>query len=199
MCSSNCLQFIENNIQKTIKQFNENNNQASEFAANCFSNCLKNDYTKWSKISYKNENQEILEYCIDVAFSDAILKFNEKANAKKLFISTATTKTVFFIFFKFKLLEHLQKEKRTKANTKKFGIFNFTYKNDDYEDKELLYQKLEQGLKKLNDEDREIVLLRHKENKSIAEIASIIKINKNSTTNKVYRCMLKLKNIIENL
>ncbi len=199
MCTSRCKQILEGKIEDTMELLHNNTKEISEDISICLFSCLKENYLKWTKIAYKNENQERLNFIFDIAFSDAVIKFNEKTIGNELYNGNATVKTIFFSFFRFKLLEQLQNEKRNDSKYKNYITQQITSNDTDATNYEPLYHKLEIALRKLNDKDRRLIILRHKDGMSIAHLASELNLNINSTTNKIYRAMIKLKAIIEKL
>jgi RNA polymerase sigma factor (sigma-70 family) len=202
MCPKDCEQFLKNNLNKIAEIFKSNIKQDADKIISCFYSCFKDAFIKWTLVMYNRYPEDFINFISDISFTDGILKFTEKAAAGDIYDSNTTIKTVLFSFYRNKILENLQKEKRLLEKNKKYTP---AYKeetlekdNEEYALREKRYSILELALAKMEPTDRQIIIWRHLEEKSCDEIADLLAINKESATNRIYRCMQRLRSLTEN-
>jgi len=194
-----CKQLLYTEIGTLADAFKNNLKQTADRIINCLYKCFKQIFIKWALISYHQYPEDFLLFISENSFTDSILKFKEVAASNGLYAGNATVKTVFFAFFKNKLRENLQKENRLAEKQQRLRVLPepVLENNEKAFEKEKLYQSIEQSLLKMEAIDRKIIIWRHLEEKSNVEIAQLLGISKAAATNRIYRCMERLRNLTE--
>lgn len=167
----------------------------------CFYSCYHSLFVKWAKITYHQYPPEVIEFVSNNSFTDAILKLKESAVRDQLYRDRASLKTVFFHYCRNTLLGHLANEKRRAQKDKQFAVYlasanEHTFAETDVEPSDDLYQKLMKAMDKMESGDRQIIRWRHLEERSNVEIAELLNISVPSATNRIYRCMQRLREIL---
>jgi RNA polymerase sigma factor (sigma-70 family) len=201
MCTKDC----EPILKSTTSQINEGFKNAvpyfSEKLIACFYNCYKNIFTKWAFVMYKKYNGDTIAFLSNSAFTDCVLKFKEAAILNKLYDSNKSAYSILFGYYKKTLLSHLQTEKRLIEKQERFNKTNnsaYTFiENDELFLNEKKFNLMEDKLNKMATTDKQIIVWRHLELKTVDEISSILGITKEATSNRIYRCMERLRNLIE--
>ena len=189
-------------VEKSNLAFRNNVQELADKIVKCFYKCFKVLFVKWSVVFYNNYPESFITNLAESSFSDSVLKFKEAATHKGLY-NGASIKTILFAFYRNKLREYIQTESRILKKEKLFidhfdkGIFT-DIEDDSQDGKERLYILLEKALEKMHPNDSKIVLWRHKEEKSNEEIARLLNITKAAATNRIYRCMVRLKLLTQN-
>ncbi|MBS1565257.1 MAG: sigma-70 family RNA polymerase sigma factor [Bacteroidetes bacterium] len=174
--------------------------QSGDKLLSCLYSCLKKTFTKWAAIAYRNYPADFIEHISDNSFTDCIIRFKVFVQEKRLYNGNAAVKTVVFSFFRNTLRENLQKENRQAAKYQLVNIDEAAMSAETEEtDKknERLHIQLESALRKMKEEDRKIIIWRHIEEKSNDEIARLLQITVPSATNRIYRCMERLKALLD--
>jgi len=167
----------------------------------CFYNCFRVVFLKWALVTYKSYPAETIGFIAENSFTDSVLKFQTATEAKGLYDGKATIKTILFSYFRNTMLDNLQKERRLLDKNDKLRLqaeeaINTETERASDDIKEMLLLKLEQALAKMEAADRQIVIWRHLEQKRNEEIAALLNITVPSATNRIYRCMERLKQLI---
>jgi RNA polymerase sigma factor (sigma-70 family) len=201
LCEKECSKTFTFAIVK--KAFNEGGKNVSDKIVSCFYNCFREVFLKWALITYKAYPVETIAFIAENSFTDSVLKFQRAIKEKGLYEGKATIKTILFTYFRNTMLENIQTERRLLEKKGKLTSYldtetsyNNIYTSDDT--KENLLLKLENAISKMGPQDRQIVLWRHIELKSNEEIAILLNITIPSATNRIYRCMERLRKQIEN-
>ncbi len=193
-----CQQLLTmNNVSTAFKNAIDG---LSDRIISCMYTCYKVLFIKWAKITYSRYPEETIEFLSDSSFTDAILKLKEMAVAGKLYSSTASVKTVLFQFSRNMLLGNLTREKRLAVKER---MYQLQLQPDFYIENEItepvVREHLMTAMKKLDPADRQILLWRHVEAKSNDEIAALLAITVPSATNRIYRCMQRLRDLMMQL
>ena len=198
MCSNKCETSLKTGIKILVHENLHNGNNHDDIF-HCINNCLRKIFIKWAQIRYSGKPVEQILFIADIAFTDGVLKFKEKVEKYELYDGNVSIKTVVFNFFRNKLLENLKKEDRLDKKIQKYSDDknNETAINEvDSLKKEEQFMMLEQAMKQLEPEDRQIILWRHIENKKPEEIAQLLDITIPSAGNRIYRCMERLRKLL---
>lgn len=202
MCTAACQQVLKNNGKSIAKVFTAPLKQDADKIVSCFYNCLQQSFTKWAAVIYSSYPRDTMDFITNTAFTDSVLLFTDRAAAGKIYESNASLKTILFSFYKNKVLEQLQKENRLAVKNKKLALDNaqeVTWIPDDTNTvAEKRFTTLQQALATMPPADRQIIIWRHLEEKNCDAIATLLGINVTSATNRIYRCMQRLRQLIEN-
>jgi RNA polymerase sigma factor (sigma-70 family) len=191
-----CEEMIKQKIEIISSIFKQKVDLEITILTKCFYQCFQHEFIKWALIIHKNHPKEFIDFTAKNAFTDAVLKLQEKASSGYLYDGNASIKTILFSFYRLTLLEHLQKAKRESHYHKKF-INSLNNENhitaSDTNDNEIHIKNLEKALDELDKADKQIIIWRHFDEKNLEEIASLLGIHKTSATNRLYRCMQRLR------
>jgi len=199
MNPSMCKDLLQAKIGTVATAFSNGLQNTTDKILSCLYGCLKKSFIKWATIAYKGYPNNFIDYISDHSFTDCILKFQEFASGKGLYHGNASIKTVVFAFFKNALRENLQRESRLAA---KYHHLNpedtaIAVETGDDGNRETLYRSLEAALLQMKAEDRQIITWRHIDEKTNEEIARLLNITVPSATNRIYRCMERLKTLTQ--
>lgn len=200
MVPNDCKQFLT--IDRVTHAFKNNLHEISNRIVSCFYTCFQQVFTRWAVIVYDKYPEDFITFIANTSFTDSILKFKENVLIRGLYQSDASLKTIIFSFYKNKLRENLQREKRLLAKQKNIAVTSdslYVTGEKEFETRESLHLSLEQALAKMDPQDRQIIQWRHVDEKSNEEIAALLGITKESATNRIYRCMQRLRQLIENI
>lgn len=195
MNTQTCKDLLQADIDTIADAFSNGVQQKTEKILSCLYGCLKKSFIKWAGIAYNSYPGEFIEQVSDHSFTDSILKFTEVATGKGLYKGNASIRTVVFAFFRNKLRENLQKERRYAARHQLVQVADAipAADTDDHASREQLYRALEAAMLQMKEEDRQIITWRHIDEKTNEEIADLLNITVPSATNRIYRCMERLK------
>ncbi|MFT3945333.1 MAG: sigma-70 family RNA polymerase sigma factor [Agriterribacter sp.] len=191
-------------INTISSAFKHNQQDISNQIITYFYSCYRPLFIKWAKITYTHYPADTIEFAADNAFTDAVLKLKEAAVRDELYQSNASVKTILFHYCRNMLLGHLTNEKRqAEKNRKLQSLFSdetgYTPGESEEEVKEQQHRHIMQALAKMPDADRQIIQWRHIEERSPDEIAILLAIKVPSATNRIYRCMQRLKEMVEEM
>ena len=126
--------------------------------------------------------------------------FKNKAEKNELYDGNASIKTVVFTYYYNKLLQNIKSEDRLDKKKQKYSDDNIgeTAINEDegYLKKENQFNMLQQSMEQLEQGDRQIITWRHIENKKPEEIAQLLGITTPAASNRIYRCMQRLRGLL---
>ncbi len=201
MNSTTCRQLL--NIKTISSAFKNNQEDISKSIISCFYSCYQSTFIKWAKITYRHYPTDIIEFAANNAFTDGVLKLKESASRGALYHGNASVKTVLFQYCRYKLLGYLKDEERLAEKNKKL-VLHFLDNTDNaietvFEVKERKHENIMQALAKIPAADRQIIQWRHLEEKSVDEIAGLLAIKVTSATNRIYRCMQRLRELVEGM
>jgi RNA polymerase sigma factor (sigma-70 family) len=184
--------------------FKNNQRDISERIISCFYSCYRLLFVKWAKITYQSYPDDMIEFAANNSFTDGVLKLKESAGRDELYQSNASVKTVLFHYCRNILLGYLTNEKRLAEKNKKMAphfFYETGYHTGETENeiKENRHKNVMQALAKMSGGDRQIIQWRHIEEKSNDEIAGLLAINVASATNRIYRCMQRLRELVEEM
>lgn len=202
MKRTNCQELL--NIETISSAFKNDPLNISDQIIACFYSCYQSLFVQWAKITYQHYPADLIEFAANNSFTDAVLKLKEAASRGELYQSNASVKTVLFHYCRNILLSYLTNEKRLSEKNKKLeahfsdesGYNNAETQN---EVKENRHENLMRALAKMSAADRQIIQWRHIEEKSNDEIATLLAINVASATNRIYRCMQRLRELVEEM
>jgi RNA polymerase sigma factor (sigma-70 family) len=198
MCTTVCEHLLNSYTIVVMEQLKKDEEAFLQQSAECFYSCLREKYREQTRYNYRQYHSDKMLFIADSAFTDAVLTFRRKAIEGKLFDGEARLKTVFYRYFYFTLLAHIKKEKKDLDNTIRMAESTQPQQNNDFQQfNEDRINLLHRALSRLNKKDQEIITWRHLELKPIDEIAQKLAINKDSASNRVYRCMERLKKEIK--
>ncbi len=203
MPKPDCKQLLSKTAEDISDILRNNMQEMADGILACMYHCFRQVFIKWAFVFYHQYPKELLTDISNNAFTDGLLKFKETATDKGFYNSSATLKTIIFSFCKNTLRENLQKEKRFLEKKKQLATVyqNETIFSNDEEittPDEDYYLLIEQALLKMEEADRQIIIWRHLYQKTNIEIAEILGIAVPSATNRIYRCMQRLKQLTEN-
>ena len=200
MKSKTCQQLLT--IETISFAFKNNQQNLSEQVISCLYSCYQSQFVKWAKITYHRYSADMIEFAAGNAFTDGVLKFKEAASRGELYQSNASVKTILFHYCRNMLLAHLTKENRLAEKNKKLEFLFPGEANTgetENEIKEKRHEVIMRALAKLSPEDRQIIQWRHIEEKSNDEIARLLAITVASATNRIYRCMQRLRELVNDI
>ncbi|MBX3254089.1 MAG: sigma-70 family RNA polymerase sigma factor [Chitinophagaceae bacterium] len=202
MKRTNCQKLL--NIETISSAFKNNRQDISEHIITCFYSCYRLLFVKWATITYRHYPVDLIEALANDSFTDGVLKLKESAGRGELYQSNASVKTVLFKYCRYQLLSHLKEEERLAEKNKKLALHfpnetGYHTGETETEMKEKDYQNLMQALAKIPATDRQIIQWRHIEEKSNDEIAALLAIKVDSATSRIYRCMERLRNLMEEM
>lgn len=198
MCTPKCEASLNAGIKTVIYVYADNKNGLDEILS-CINNCLRKSFIKWAQITNPGRSEDQISFIADISFTDGVLKFKLKAEKNELYDGDASVKTVVLNFFRYTLLENLKREERLDEKKQRYSDDNKTetaINEDNTSTKEEQLMILEQAMKQLEPEDRQIIIWRHIENKRSEEIAQLLDITIPAATNRVYRCMERLRKLL---
>jgi RNA polymerase sigma factor (sigma-70 family) len=192
------------NMETISAAFKDDRQDMTDSIVSCFYSCYRSVFVQWAKITYRHYPPDMIEFAANNAFTDGVLKLKESAGRGELYQSNASVKTVLFHYCRNILLGYLKNEKRLAEKNKKleFLILNETgYNTGDAENgiNEKRSGYIMRALAKLSVADRQIIRWKHSEEKSNDEIATLLAITIESATNRIYRCMKRLRKLVENM
>lgn len=200
MMTKSCQELL--NMETISTAFQNKQHDISNRIIACFYSCYKSLFVKWAKITYHHYPTDLIEFAANNSFTDAVLKMKEAASRNELYKSNAGAKTVLFHYCRNMLLSYLTDENRLTEKKKKLQLLHDA--NDGYplgeSENEITEQRLKlvmQALEKMSAADRQIIQWRHIDEKSNDEIATLLAITIASATNRIYRCMQRLRELVE--
>lgn len=202
MKTTACQELL--NIETISIAFKNNRRNISDRIISCFYSCYQSLFIKWAKITYKHYPADVIEFAANNSFTDGVLKLKESASRNELYQGKASVKTVLFHYCRNMLLGHLTNEKRLAEKNKKLeplfshetGHHTGEMENDVKENR---HEDIMRALAKMSVADRQIIQWRHIEEKSNDEIAALLAITVGSATNRIYRCMQRLRKLVEGI
>ncbi|MFT4016190.1 MAG: sigma-70 family RNA polymerase sigma factor [Agriterribacter sp.] len=196
-----CQQLL--NIETISDAFKNNKIPLSEKIISCFYSCYQSLFIKWAKIMYGHYSPDVIAFAANDSFTDGVLKLQEAASRGKLYQSNASVKTVLFHYCRYKLLAQLKDEERLAGKNKKLAFFlsgqTMYSTGTENEMQEKRHELIMRALEKMTAEDRQIIQWRHIEEKTPDEIAALLAIKVPSATNRIYRCMERLRKLVEEM
>jgi RNA polymerase sigma factor (sigma-70 family) len=199
--TKDCKDVLSLPVLTLTHPFLSNLKKETEKIISCFYSCFKNKFKKWALITYNSYPKDSIEFIADTSFTDAVLLFSEKASAGEIYDGKASTETILKKFYWYKLRGQLQKEKRLSVKKERFALdnkANLSWMDDTSLSAEEKFLLLEKALAELEPMDKQIILWRQIELKSPDEIASLLAISKDAASNRIYRCMERLRSLISN-
>lgn len=202
MKNKTCQQLL--NMETVSSAFKNNQSDISESIIACFYSCYRLLFVRWAKITYQHYPPDIVEFAADNSFTDGVLKLKESASRGELYRGNASVKTVLFHYCRYKLLSYLKDEERLAKKNKKLELLvsNETGGNTgetENEVNERRHEHIMRALAKMPAADRQIIQWRHIEGRSGDEIAKLLAITVASATNRIYRCMQRLRKLVEGM
>lgn len=199
MEKTTCQELL--NIDTISSAFKNNRQDISEQIISCFYSCYRLLFVKWAKITYRQYPVDLIESLANDSFTDGMLKLTESASRGELYQSNASVKTVLFQYCRYKLLSHLKDEERLAEKNKRLALHlsnetGFNAGETTFEMKERKLENVMRALAKMSAADRQIIQWRHIEEKSNDEIAALLAITVASATNRIYRCMGRLRDLV---
>ena len=197
---TNCRQLL--NIETISSAFKNSHPEISEQIISCFYSCYKLLFIQWATIMYRHYPADLIEHLANDSFTDGVLKLKESASRGELYKSNASVKTVLFHYCRNMLLSYLKNENRLAEKNKKLAHFfpdetKYNTGETENELKEKRHRHIMQALERMSAADRQIIQWRHIEEKSNDEIAALLAITVASATNRIYRCMQRLRELVE--
>jgi RNA polymerase sigma factor (sigma-70 family) len=201
MCTKDCEHILKSSVTEVVEAFKNAVASFTQKMMTCMYACYQNIFIGWACIAYNKYGADKIAFISNSAFNDAIEKFSSEAEKANLYEGKATLKTILFGYFKMILRGHLQTENRLIEKQNKYKQDTYT-ENTFLENEALFYSEqkykaLEIALGKMEAIDKQIVVWRQIEEKTPDEIATVLGISKEAASNRIYRCMLRLKNLIE--
>ncbi len=202
MKKTKCQQLL--NIESVSFAFKSSQSDLSDQIISCFYSCYLPLFLKWAKITYQHYPADMIEFAANNSFTDGVLKLRESASLDKLYQSKASVKTILFHYCRNILLGHLTNEKRLAEKNKRLEPFfssgaEYNTGETEYEITEKRHNDVMRALAKMPAADRQIIQWRHIEGKSNDEIAGLLAITVASATNRIYRCMQRLRELVDEM
>lgn len=184
--------------------FKNNQHNISDQIISCFYSCYQSLFVKWAKITYQHYPPDMIEFAANTSFTDAVLKLKEAAIRDELYQSNASVKTVLLHYCRNILLGYLKNENRLVEKNKKLEPHlsdqtGYNTAETEYEIKERRHEYIMQALAKMSADDRQVIQWRHIDEKSNDEIARLLAITVASATNRIYRCMQRLRELVDGM
>lgn len=202
MKRTTCKQLLQ--METISSAFKSKQAGLSDQIISCFYSCYQSLFIQWAKITYKRYPADMVEFVAGNSFTDGVLKLKESASRDELYKGNASVKTVLFHYCRNILLGYLTNERRLSEKNKKLAtVFSNAAGNDTGETEQHVNERrhkcLMQALAKMTVADRQIIQWRHDEEKSNDEIAALLAIKAESATNRIYRCMKRLRKLIDEM
>lgn len=199
---TNCQELL--NIETISSAFKNNSPDLSEQIISCLYANYQSLFLKWAAIAYQQYAADVIEFAANNSFTDGVLKFKEAASRGELYRGNATVKTILFHYCRNMLLGYLTTERRLSEKNKKLEPFfsnevEYNVLEKESEAKEMRHENIMLALASMTVEDRQIIQWRHIEEKSNDEIAELLAIKVTSATNRIYRCMQRLRELVEGM
>lgn len=199
MKRTKCEQLLDMETVSVV--FKNSRNDLSDQIISCFYTCYLPLFLKWAKITYQHHPADLIEFAARNAFTDGVLKFKEAAGLGKLYQSNAGVKTILFHYCRNLLLGQLTHEKRLAEKNKKLEPFfsnggTYNAGEEEHDLRENRHDNIRKALEKMPPADRQIIVWRHMEGRSNDEIAGFLAITVASATNRIYRCMQRLRELV---
>jgi RNA polymerase sigma factor (sigma-70 family) len=192
------------NMEFISAAFKNNEPELCERIIFCLYSCYRNLFLKWATITYRKYPPGIIEFAANNSFTDGVLKLKESGMRNELYQGNASVKTVLFQYCRYRLLGHLKEEdRRTEKNNKLMPLLSgspvHNAQEAQNEIKEKRHRHIMQALLKMPAADRQIIDWRYIDAKSNDEIAVLLAITVASATNRIYRCMQRLRELVEQM
>ncbi|MBX2925681.1 MAG: sigma-70 family RNA polymerase sigma factor [Chitinophagaceae bacterium] len=202
MKCTNCQQLLT--IETISVAFKNNQRDISEDIISCFYSCYQALFVQWAKIIYRHYPVDLIESLANDSFTDGVLELTKAAGKGELYQGNARVKTILFSYCSNILSGYLTKEKRLAEKNKKLALFlsdKAEHNTGDIENgiNEKRHENIKLALAKMSAEDRQIIQWRHIERRSNDEIAGFLAITVASATNRIYRCMRRLRKLVEGM
>lgn len=202
MKTTTCQELL--NIETISYAFKNNRYDINDKIVSCFYSCYQSQFVQWAKITYNNYPADLIEFVANDSFTDGVLKLKESACRGELYHGKASVKTVLFHYCRNILLGHLKNEMRLAEKNKKLEpLFSHQTRyhigETENEVKENRHENVIRALAKMSAIDRQIIQWRHIDEKSNDEIARLLAITVASATNRIYRCMQRLRELVEEM
>lgn len=202
MKTTTCQELL--NIETISSAFKNNRQGITDSIISCFYSCYRPLFVQWATITYRHHPPDMIEFAANNAFTDGVLKLKESASRGELYQSNASVKTVLFHYCRNMLLGHLTNEKRLIEKNKRVEhlfldetAYNIAETGNEVKEKR--HANVMRALAKMSAADRQIIRWRHIEEKSNDEIAKLLAITVASATNRIYRCMQRLRELAEEM
>ncbi len=197
-----CQQLL--NIETISFAFKNNRRNICDQIISCLYSSYQSLFVEWTKITYHRYPADMIEFAANNSFTDGVLKLTEAASRNELYQSNASVKTVLFHYCRNILLSYLKNEKRLAEKNKKLelllsGETGYSAGETENEISENRQRHFMRALAKMDAADRQIIQWRHIEEKSNDEIAGLLAITVASATNRIYRCMQRLRKLVEDM
>lgn len=192
------------NVETISRAFKDKERDLSDQILSCFYACYQALFLKWAKITYQRYPDDLIDFAANNSFTDGVLKLQESARQDKLYQSRASVKTILFHYCRNILLGHLTAEKRLAEKNRRAEPFLTDEARGDTshaenEIREARHNNVMRALSKMSAADRQIIQWRHIEGRSNDEIAGLLAITVASATNRIYRCMQRLRELVDEL
>jgi len=202
MKSTACQQLL--NIETISLAFKNNQQHISDQIISCLYSCYQSQFVEWARITYHHYPADMIEFAANNSFTDGVLKLTEAASRNKLYQSNASIKTILFHYCRNMLLSYLKNEKRLAEKNKKLELLisnetGYHAGEAENEINENRHGHIMLALEKMSAADRQIIHWRHIEERSNDEIAGFLAITIASATNRIYRCMQRLRKLVEEM
>jgi RNA polymerase sigma factor (sigma-70 family) len=200
MNNKNCKELL--NIPTITSAFTTNQQSLGENIISCLYKCYRAIFLAWARITYHKYPVDTIDFLSGSSFTDGVLKMKEAAARNELYEGNASVKTILFHYSKNVLLGKLTEDKRLAEKNKKLA-FDLSTKEGSYtpelfgEEQDIRFEKLKKAMGQLQPADRQVIEWRHIEERSNEEIAELLQISVPSATNRIYRCMQRLRQILQ--
>ena len=159
-------------------------------------------FLTWARITYHRYPPDKIDFLSASSFTDGVIRMKEAAAKNELYEGSASVKTVLFHYSKNILLGKLTEDRRLAEKNRKLALDLSTteayYAEDPMrEEQDDLTVRLANAMKHLPPADRQIIEWRHLEEKSNEEIAALLQVSVPSATNRIYRCMQRLRQLVQ--
>lgn len=189
------------NIETISLAFKSDSKERSDQIFSCLYSCYQPVFIKWATITYRYHPSGMIEFMANNSFTDGVLRFTETASRGELYKGNASVKTVLLQYCRYILLGYIKSEERLAEKKKRLAYLlsdNDANEAADHIHKSR-YKNVMLALQKMTADDRQIIQWKHFEGKSNDEIANILAITVPSFTNRLYRCMQRLRKLVEEI
>lgn len=153
----------------------------------------RTEFIRWAQKTYQCSEDDAKE-----VYQSAFLAFYTKVVTGNLALITSSIKSYLFGIGKNKIREHRRSGARFEYNIDEERTCDSDNDLRQKEDREAIYQRIEEAMQKLSEPQRQILIMVYYENRSMEYITEKLGYkNAASTKNQKYKCMERIRKMLE--
>jgi len=195
-CPDECMTLLT--IENINLAFSNQNPRTQDAVASCFYTCWYHSFLLSARAIYSSYSYNYINEMADIAFTDGIISFTQKAAKDGIYERTASAKSIAFTFFKNKLHECIRNDKlKTVSDDKEIYESDVKDEVPEEDKKSKMLDCLEKVKSHLKEEENKIIRWKYNEKFSNSEIAGRLNITTESFTNRLYRLTGRMEKLIK--